>query len=437
MVAVISAVAGLAFGVAVTWAYSVKRSQSFREDVLRAESDVRVRDSQLEEASVRLERQRVDHEMAMTQMEQTFKVLSTDVLDETVLRFNQSQEETHRLRESKLDSTLKPLEVLLGEYKQNLADFNTLNAGALSDVKNKAAELLEAQQKTQYETQRLNQLLGRSSQRGAWGEIQLANVMNASQLRQGIDYELQVSSTNEEGRSLRPDCVVNLPNGIRLAVDAKFPYDAFERSLDEEDADTRRELQAKHARDLRAHVKTLREKSYWEAVSPAPEFVVCFIPSDFAMSAALDADPELLAFSAGERVVIVGPTNLLSLLWSVGFIVHQQQMAINAERIAQNANTLFDRIRLVAEPVGKMGKSLDTAVRDYNAMLSSIEGRLIPIAKNMRSFGGAQRAKGLPELASVDRLTSPLNDTKWEIDDENALPEGASEILELDIFDDE
>src|SRR5580692_2317274 len=92
MVAVISAVAGLAFGVAVTWAYSVKRSQSFREDVLRAESDVRVRDSQLEEASVRLERQRVDHEMAMTQMEQTFKVLSTDVLDETVLRFNQSQE---------------------------------------------------------------------------------------------------------------------------------------------------------------------------------------------------------------------------------------------------------------------------------------------------------------------------------------------------------
>jgi DNA recombination protein RmuC len=155
------------------------------------------------------------------------------------------------------------------------------------------------------------------------------------------------------------------------------------------------------------------------------------------MSAALDADPDLLAFAANERVVIVGPTNLLSLLWSVGFMVHQQQIAVNAERIAQNANTLFDRIRNVAEPVGKMGKSLDTAVRDYNAMLSSIEGRLIPIAKNMRSFGGAQRAKDLPELASVDRLTTPLNEGKWGIDDENALPEGASEIIELDIFDDE
>jgi len=159
----------------------------------------------------------------MTKMGDTFKVLSAETLDETVRRFSQAQEETQNLRESKLDSTLEPLEVLLGEYKQNLADFNTLNAGALSDVKSKAAELLEAQQQTQYETRRLNQLLGRSSQRGAWGEIQLANVMSASQLRQGIDYELQVSATNDEGRSLRPDCVVNLPNGIRLAVDREVP----------------------------------------------------------------------------------------------------------------------------------------------------------------------------------------------------------------------
>jgi len=437
MVAVISAVVGVVVGVALTWAFMVKRSQALREDTLRAAADLKVRDSQLLEARERLERQRVEQETAITQMGQTFKVLSTEALDETVQRFNQSQEATHKLRESKLDSTLKPLEDLLDEYKRNLADFNTLNAGALSDVKSKAAELLEAQQQTQYETRRLNQLLGRSSQRGAWGEIQLANVMNASRLRQGIDYELQVSATNDEGRSLRPDCVVNLPNGIRLAVDAKFPYDAFERSLDEEDGDLRRELQSKHARDLRSHVKTLREKSYWEAVSPAPEFVVCFIPSDFAMSAALDADPELLAFSAAERVVIVGPTNLLSLLWSVGFIVQQQQIAVNAEQIAENASQLFDRIRKVAEPVAKMGKSLDTVVRDYNTMLGSIEGRLLPAARRLRSFGGAQRAKDLPELATVDRLTTPLNEVTWGIDDENALPDGASEILELDIFDDE
>ena len=436
MVAALSVIVGLVLGVAGTWAYSLKRSQVFRDNVSAAQSELRVRDSQLADAHARLERQSLDHAMALDQMGQTFKNLSTDVLHETVLRFNASQEDIVKLRDEKLDSTLKPLEELLGEYKKNLTEFSLQNAGALSDVKSKAAELLDAQQRTQHETRRLNQLLGRSSQRGAWGEIQLANVMNASGLRQSIDYELQVSASNEDGR-LRPDCVVNLPNGIQLAVDAKFPFAAFEASLDEEDSDARRELLAKHARDLRGHVKALKEKSYWEVVSPAPEYVVCFIPSDVALSAALDADPELLSFAAGARVVIVGPTNLLSLLWSVGFIVRQHQIAVNAEQIYDTANKLFDRIRLVAEPVGRMGKSVDSLVRDYNAMLSSIESRLIPAANQMRSLGGAQRAKDLPELSPVDQLTNQLNAAKWGIDDENVLIEGAGDILELDVLEDE
>jgi DNA recombination protein RmuC len=436
MVAALSIVVGLALGVAGTWAYSLKHSQVLSDKVSAAQSELRVRDSQLADAQARLERQSADHSMALDQMGQTFKNLSTDVLHETVVRFNTSQEDIVKLRDEKLDSTLRPLEELLGEYKKNLAEFNLQNAGALSDVKSKAAELLDAQQKTQQETRRLNQLLGRSSQRGAWGEIQLANVMQASGLRQSIDYELQVSASNDEGRSLRPDCVINLPNGIRLAVDAKFPFAAFEASLDAEDGDARRDLQAKHALALRSHVKALKDKSYWEVVSPAPEYVVCFMPSDVALSAALDADPELLSFAADERVVIVGPTNLLSLLWSVGFIVRQHQIAVNAEQIYEIANKMFDRIRLVAEPVGRMGKSVDSLVRDYNAMLSSIESRLIPAANQMRSLGGAQRAKDLPELNPVDQLTNQLNDSKWGVQ-ENSLFEGVGEILELDAFEDE
>ena len=437
MVAAISVIIGLVLGVAVTWALSVKRSQSLRDEVSTVESNLKVRDAQLVDALDRLERQRIDHTTALEQMGQTFEVLSREVLDKTVQRFNASQEEVHKLRESKLDSTLKPLEDLLGEYKKNLTDFNTQNAGALSDVKNKAAELLDASQRTQDETRRLNQLLGRSSQRGAWGEIQLANVMEASGLRQNIDYSLQVTSVNDAGRSLRPDCVVNLPNGIRLAIDAKFPFAAFEASLDTEDVDERRDFQTKHARDLRGHVKTLKEKGYWEVVTPAPEFVVCFIPSDFAISAALDADPALVTYAAKERVLIVGPTTLLSLLWSVALIVQQHQIAMNAEQIYKIADTIFERIRKVAEPVASMGKSIDSLVQNYNTMIGSFESRLIPAARDMRSLGGAQGAKDLPELTAVNQHTNALNEVKWGVDGDNALPEGASDVFDLDEVEDD
>jgi DNA recombination protein RmuC len=437
MIELLVGVVGLVLGAAVAWAVSMRRTQGLREEVLKTESALAVRDTQLASANHLLERQRAEHATALANLEQTFENLSNRVLDQTVQRFSQSQEEVHKLRETKLDSTLRPLEDLLDEYKRNLADFNTKNAGALFDVKSKADELLEAQRLTHHETRRLNQLLGRGDQRGRWGEIQLANVLEMSGLRKNIDYDMQVSSTNDAGRGLRPDCVVNMPNGASIAVDAKFPFDAFESALATEDAEERRLLFAKHARDLRGHVKKLNEKGYWEVVTPAPEFVVCFVPSDFAISAALDADPDLVTYAAKERVLLAGPTNLWSLLWSVAMVLGQHQIALNAERIYQTAETIFDRIRLVAEPMAKMGKALDTSVGEYNRLVKSFESRLIPAALEVRKLGGAKRAKDLPELGPVNELATGLNEGKWGIDADNPLPEGVSEILELEGFDEQ
>ena len=437
MSAAAGVVLGLVVGALIGWIASTRRSSAVHGQLVQARSDLAVRTSQLESAREMAERQHTEHLSAMANMELTFENMSNRVLHDTVQQFNEAQEEVSRLRDSKLDSTLKPLETLLGEYKRNLNEFSSQHAGALSDVKHKAQELLEAQQRAHEETRRLNQLLGRSDQRGRWGEIQLANVLEMSGLRRNVDYQMQVSGTSDSGRGLRPDCVVNMPNATSIAIDAKFPFDAFESALSVDDAAERSALFAKHARDLRGHVKKLNEKGYWEVIQPSPEFVVCFVPSDFAISAALDADPDLVTFAARERVLICGPTNLWSLLWSVAMVLGQHQVALNAERIYQTAETIFDRIRLVAEPMAKMGRALDSGVSEYNKLVRSFESRLIPAALEVRKLGASVRAKDLPELGAVNELTTGLNETKWGIDPQNPLPESASEVLDLDALDDE
>jgi DNA recombination protein RmuC len=228
-----------------------------------------------------------------------------------------------------------------------------------------------------------------------------------------------------------------MPNNAKIAIDAKFPFDAFEASLAADDVELRRAKSLEHAVALRSHVKTLKEKSYWEVVTPAPEFVVCFVPSDFAITAAFDADPELHAYAARERVLIAGPTNLLSLLWSVAMVLRQHNASLNAEEILKSAEEMVDRIRLVAEPVAKMRKSLIDTVESYNKMVSSVEARLIPSAQRMSRLGGVQSAKPLPELGSVDESVSQLNEDKWGVGPENQLPEGVSEIIDLEGFDEE
>lgn len=434
MIAVLSAVLGVLVGAAFAGLFAQRRSHSTREIASELKSQLAVRESELASAKENVERLRQEHEEQLKNLGPVFESLSHQVLKETVHEFNQSQEQLMRERETTLDRTLKPLADLLDEYKRNLAEFDKQHVGALGDVKSRTEELLVEQRKSQDETRRLNQLLGRSDHRGRWGEVQLANVLEASGLHQNLDYHLQVSSTGESGRTQRPDCVVNMPNGAHVAIDAKFPFDAFEKALSSEDALERKAHEEKHAKDLRSHVKTLRDKAYWEVVTPAPEFVVCFVPSDEAVSVALDADPELLRFAAAERVLIVGPTNLFSLLWSVAMVMRQQKLAINAEEIYKVAETIFDRIRYVAEPVAAMGKALDAQVKEYNRMVASFETRLIVSARGLQKLGGAAHAKELPELSIVDRLTSRIDDAKWGVEGGAPPIEGVAELLELEGF---
>ncbi|HEV2427627.1 MAG TPA: DNA recombination protein RmuC, partial [Acidimicrobiales bacterium] len=360
MVAV-AAVAGIVVGALVAWGIGARRTAALRSSESDAQREAAVARAQLASASEALERERVERADAMRGLETTFKSLSQDVLDDTITRFRASQEDVTKERDARLDKTLEPLSQALADHQRSLAEYNRTHTGALEEVKGRADRLLEAQAEVQRATTHLADVLGRGDQRGRWGEFQLKNVLEKSGLREGVDFDLQVTETTAEGRRQRPDCVVNLPNGHHVAVDAKFPFDAFESALAADDPDQKKRLFAEHAAALRKHIRALRDRGYWEQLE-SPEFVVCFVPSDFAITAALDADPQLLAQSASDRVLLAGPTNLFSLLWSVAMIVNQHRAMVNAQEILKESQKIVDRIRKVFSPVDKMGKSLRDAV---------------------------------------------------------------------------
>lgn len=428
----LAVVVGVVFGALVAWIVAARHAQGLRDDVATAHQDLAVRDAQLTECAATLTRERDEHAKDRDEIEVYLESVSNRVLGKTVEEFRKTQADIQVERDAKLGDTLRPLEMLLGEYKAKLEKYNEDHSGALSDVKNRVGQLLESEQRLQTETQRFNQLLGRSDHRGHWGEVQLANVLEQSGLRPNVDFQLQVSSTTEAGKAQRPDCVVNLTNGTQLAIDAKFPFDRFEEAMTTDDVEQRRRLYEAHAADLRGHLKKLGEKAYWEGLSPNPEFVVCFVPSDAAIAAAFENDRDLQSFAAKERVLIAGPTNLLSLLWTVAMVVRNEHARLNAVEILALATELYDRIGKVAEPTAKVGKALNEAVRQYNAMVSSFESRLIVTANRVRRLGGAPGATPVAPIGPVNELAIPLNDAKWGVDPEVALPEGVSDIIDLE-----
>ncbi|MFC6008948.1 DNA recombination protein RmuC [Angustibacter luteus] len=225
-----------------------------------------------------------------------------------------------------------------------------------------------------------------SNTRGTWGETQLRRVVEHAGMLARVDFVEQASASGPDGGQLRPDLVVRLPGGKQLVVDSKAPLTAFlDAGAVEDDADRRRLLQA-HARALRGHVDVLAARAYWQAFTPTPEMVVCFVPGDAILAAALDADPGLHEAAMARRVVLASPATLLALLRTVAYTWQQDALSGNARELFEVGKELYARLGTLGSHSVKLGRTLHRAVEDYNALVGTLERRVLVTARRMNDL---------------------------------------------------
>lgn len=252
--------------------------------------------------------------------------------------------------------------------------------------------------------------------RGAWGEVQLRRVVEHAGMLARVDFDLQATGTTPDGVTVRPDAVVRLPGGKHVVVDAKAPLSAFLEAAsaptnqDPAAAERRRaEATAEHARALRTHVDALAAKRYWTAFSPSPEIVVCFVPGEAFLAAACEADPALLEHAMGRRVVLATPTTLLALLRTVALTWQQDALSGSARELFEVGRELHTRLATLGGHVGKLGRTLFRAVEDYNAVVGTLERRVLVTARRMGELEVTDETlDALEPLETVPRpLTAP------------------------------
>jgi DNA recombination protein RmuC len=235
------------------------------------------------------------------------------------------------------------------------------------------------------ETTALSTALRKPQVRGRWGELHLKRAVELAGLVEHCDFSLQVSAQADEQR-LRPDLVVHLTGGKQVVVDAKVPLDAFLDATSTDDPDVREREFARHARQLRQHVDALAGKAYWRGLDTTPEFVVLFVPGESFLSHALDVEPHLLEQAAAKRVILSTPTTLIALLRTVAYAWTQEALADNARAVHALGRELYDRLATVSQHLDKLGRSLTSSVRAYNAAIGSVETRVLVSARKLRDL---------------------------------------------------
>ncbi|MEO8850624.1 MAG: DNA recombination protein RmuC [Allobranchiibius sp.] len=259
----------------------------------------------------------------------------------------------------------------------------------------------------QRETASLTGALKSSNVTGTWGETQLRRILEHAGMLARCDFEEQATVPLRDGGIARPDVVVRLPGERILVIDSKAPLTSYlTAQQDGLDLAAREAGLAAHSRALSKHLDALASKAYWTAFRQSPEMVVAFIPSDAVLSAALLADPAIFERSMARKVVLASPSTLLALLRTVAFSWQHDDLSTNAEELLELGKSLYERLATLGKHTDKLGGSLKRSVEAYNALLGTLESRVLVTARKMHDLGLADTPAPTP--LPIDTAVRPL-----------------------------
>ena len=345
-----------------------------------------------------------------------FKVLAGDLLEEKSKKFTEQNQ-------TQIGTLLNPLREQLGEFRKTVGEVYDKESRERQLLKAEIDTLKNLNQRIDEDARNLTRALTRESKaQGAWGELVLERLLEASGLQKGRQYETQATFQNEGGGRSRPDVIVHLPEGRDIVIDAKVSLTAYERyCAAADDAERAAQLSA-HLASLRSHVKELTDKRYSDLPGVhSLEFVLMFVPVEAAYIEAVHRDDTLHAFALEKQVVIVTTSTLLATLQTVASLWRNDDRNRNVAEIADRAGKLYDKFVGFIDDLNEAKTRLDAArnaLASASGKLETGRGNLIGQVEKLRELG-ARTSKSLPESqverAQLDEVQGRLgNDEESE-----------------------
>ncbi len=272
-------------------------------------------------------------------------------------RLTNTLREQERVLSKRLDDRLADVGRRVGESLEKTSEKSQTS---LTELKERLAVIDAAQKNiTELSTQvvGLQDVLSNKQARGAFGEIQLSDIVTAALPPNAYDFQVTLDG------GVRADCLLRLPNPPGpIVIDAKFPLESF-TALQEATSDADREAARKAlGADILRHVKAIAGK--YIIPGETAESALMFLPSE-AIYAELHANlGGIVAQSFRERVWIVSPTTLMATLNTVRAVLKDARMREQAHVIQKEVHVLLQDIERLDKRVGNLESHFHQAEKD-------------------------------------------------------------------------
>ena len=405
-----------------------------REAALRAQFEnanmelagLRPKAEELTRVQEQLRNEEAKYSQMKTDLDSAFKGAAADALRANTESFldlakqklgaqAQEAQQTLDAKERAIKNLLDPLDKTLKSLDEQARAMENARTGAYSEMKSMVENIQNSipgsLDSLRSETAQLVGALRAPKTRGNWGELQLRRCVEYAGMMQYCSFKEQHSVRDEEDNLQLPDMIIYLPNGREIIVDAKTTDEVFQSAFGDADPATQKLRLIAHAARVKDHLKKLSGKEYWKQFKNAPEFVVCFLPSEGLFSAALEADPSLIEFGAKSNVVMATPTTLIALLKAVAYGWQQEKITKSAKKIQEMGRKIYDKLANAYKYVDDLGGALRNSIAHYNKFLGAVEG-------NDGAFSWARKLHALEqpddELDELEPLQQEMRDLKSE-----------------------
>lgn len=353
-------------------------------------------------------------EQAEGRLRESFQNLANQILESKTERFKEQSAQ-------QLGGLLDPFKLQLKEFREAFTQTHANEQRERGMLAQEIRSLRELNQQISQDAVNLTRALkGDSQAQGAWGEMVLERVLEASGLQAGREYEIQQSFQGDDGSRQRPDVIVRLPEGKDIVIDAKVSLVAWERFVAEQDAQERASALREHVLSLRRHVEGLSGKRYSELADLRTlDFVLLFVPVEAAFIEAVRADGNLYGFALERSISLVSPSTLLATLRTVAYLWRIENRNANAIAIATRAARLHDNFVSMLGELEALGSQLVKAQDAHANVLRRLteggKGSVILQVKSLAEMG-APAKKSMPKRL-IESAGAELDPPSSESDD--------------------
>jgi len=356
------------------------------------QDDIRDKDILLAEQNVRIVSTQEDHKQklafalgAKEQLKTEFQLVAQELLEEKSEKFT-------ALNRTSLSQLLSPFKDQLTRFSKQVSDGYDKDLRDRISLLKELSELKTINAKMSDDALNLTRALkGDNKLQGNWGEMVLERVLEMSGLQRDREYILQPSFKQGNGAVLRPDAVIQLPEGKSVVVDSKASLKHWEQAVAAQDSEQAQVAMKKHVDSLKSHIKNLSNKQYDTLPDIVSlDFVLMFIPIEAAFIKALDDEPELYQLANDKNIMLVCPSTLLATLKAIRSGWQHDRQNRNALEIAQRAGALHDQFVLFADALEDIGDKIGKASGAYETAhkrLSSGKGSLVNRIVQLEQLG--------------------------------------------------